>query len=170
MWGADLDVSYVWHGARVPRGLEVLTVHGFLICPATGRALLQERDGCFNLPGGSPDPDDADFSATLAREASEESQVVAAELTYLGYQEVCRADRAPSAQVRLAGLIAEFGPSRCDPDSGRLLRRLMCPLAQVPAVLGGGPVMKIQVGVAARIADQLWGVPASAPEPAGYVD
>jgi len=48
---ANVGVSYVWHGARVPRGLEVLKVHGFLICPATGRALVQEYEGSFNLIG-----------------------------------------------------------------------------------------------------------------------
>jgi len=61
--------------------------------------------------------------------------------------------------------------SRCpDADSGRLLRRLMCPLADVPAVLGWGEIMEAQAALAARTVQILWRIPAGTPRPAGYVD
>jgi hypothetical protein len=167
---AAVEVSYLWHESPVAEHLEVAKVHGFLICPDTGRALVQECDGSFNLPGGSPEPADADLSAALAREALEESQVVVSRTAYLGYQEVRSPGQAPYAQVRMAGLIAGFRPRCPDADSGRLLRRLMCPLADVPAVLGWGEVMVAQAALAARTAQLLWRIPAGTPQPAGYVD
>ena len=167
---AEMDVSYIWNEAPVPEGLEIAKVYGFLICPDTARVLVQECEGSFNLPGGSPEPVDADLSATLAREALEESQVVVSRTAYLGYQEVRRPGWAPYAQVRMAGLIEGFR-SRCpDADSGRLLRRLMCPLADVPAVLGWGEIMEAQAALAARTVQLLWRIPAGTPRPAGYAD
>jgi len=167
---ADVDVSYFWHEAAVPPGLEIAKVHGFLICADTARVLAQECEGSFNLPGGSPEPADADLSGTLAREAFEESQVVVTEAAYLGYQEVRRRGWAPYAQVRMAGLITWFGPRCPDADSGRLLRRLMCPLADVSAVLGWGEIVEAQAALAARMTEKLWRIPVGVPEPAGYVD
>jgi hypothetical protein len=167
---ADVDVSYFWHEAPVPQGLEIAKVYGFLICPDTARVLVQEGDGSFSLPGGSPEPVDADLFATLMREAFEESQVVVAEAAYLGYQEVHRPGWAPCAQVRLAGLIARFEPRRPDVDGGRLLRRLMCPLADAASVLGWGEIVEAQVSLAARMAGELWRIPVGAAHPAGYAD
>jgi 8-oxo-dGTP diphosphatase len=167
---ADVDVSYLWHEAPVPAGMEIAKVYGFLICPGTARILVQEHDGSFNLPGGSPEPVDADLSATLAREATEESQVVVAQIAYLGYQEVLRPGWTPYAQVRMAGLISGFGSRRPDPDGGRLLRRLMCPPADVAHVLGWGEIVEAQVELAARTAEMLWDVPVGLPDPAGYMD
>ena len=37
--------------------------------------LVQDDDGVFNLPGGTPESYDADLVATLVREAFEENQV-----------------------------------------------------------------------------------------------
>jgi 8-oxo-dGTP diphosphatase len=72
----DPPVEYVWHDYPVPDGLPVTQVYGWLLCPATGRVLIQEQDdGNFSLPGGTPESDDADRYATLAREAFEENQV-----------------------------------------------------------------------------------------------
>jgi len=167
---ADAEVTYLWRESPVAEHLEIAKVHGFLICPDTGRALVQECDGRFSLPGGSPEPADADLSAALAREALEESQVVVSRTAYLGYQEVRSPGRAPYAQVRMAGLIAGFRPRCPDTDSGRLLQRLMCPLADLPAVLGWGEIMEAQAALAARTAQMLWRIPAGAPQPAGYVD
>jgi ADP-ribose pyrophosphatase YjhB (NUDIX family) len=167
---ADVDVSYLWHESPVAGHLQIAKVYGFLICPVTGRALVQEHGGTFSLPGGGPEPDDADLSASLRREAMEESQVVVTETAYLGYQEVRRPGCTPYAQVRMAGLIAMFRRRRPDADGGRLLRRLMCPLPDVPAVLGWGEIMKPQADMAARTARKLWRVPVSSPQPAGYVD
>jgi 8-oxo-dGTP diphosphatase len=167
---ADVEVSYLWHESPVAEHLEIAKVYGFLICPMTGRALVQECNGVFCLPGGSPELFDADLSAALRREALEESQVVVTQTAYLGYQEVQRPGCAPYAQVRMAGLIATFRRRRPDADSGRLLRRLMCPLPDMPAVLGWGEIMEAQVAMAARTARTLWRVPAGAPQPAGYMD
>jgi 8-oxo-dGTP diphosphatase len=167
---ADVDVSYRWHESPVPRRLKIVKVHGFLICPATGRTLLQECAGRFNLPGGSPEPVDADLEATLVRETMEESQVVVTGTAYLGYQEVHEAGCRPYAQVRMAGMIGRFGSRRQDCDSGRLLRRLMCPLADVASLLGWGSIMGAQAAAAARAAQLLWGVPVDTAAPAGYAD
>jgi 8-oxo-dGTP diphosphatase len=167
---ADVDVSYFWYEAPVPQGLEIAKVHGFLFCPDTARVLVQECEGRFSLPGGSPEPADVDLSAALAREALEESQVVVAETAYLGYQEVHRPGRAPYAQVRMAGLIGGVR-SRCpDPDGGRLLRRLMCPPPDVAAELGWGEIVEAQMLVAARMAEGLWRVRVGVPARAGYRD
>ena len=69
-------VRYWWHEAPVPPGLEITQVYGYLLCPVTGRVLVQDDDGVLNLPGGTPEPEDGgDLAATLVREAFEESQV-----------------------------------------------------------------------------------------------
>jgi len=60
------DVSYGWYEARVRAGLEITQVYGYLICPATGRVPIQDDDGVFNLPGGTPEAWDSGMSATLA--------------------------------------------------------------------------------------------------------
>jgi 8-oxo-dGTP pyrophosphatase MutT (NUDIX family) len=59
-----------------PAGLPVTQVYGWLLCPETGRILIQERDeGTCSLPAGMPEPFDDGLAATLAREAFEENQV-----------------------------------------------------------------------------------------------
>jgi 8-oxo-dGTP diphosphatase len=97
------EVQYWWHEAPVPAGLEVTQVYGYLLCPVTCRVLVQDDGGVFNLPGGTPEPEDADLVATLVREAFEENQVRVGATAYLGYQEVHRPGRARYAQVRMAG-------------------------------------------------------------------
>ncbi len=110
---------------------------GYLLCPVTGRVLVQDDDGVLNLPGGTPEPEDGgDLAATLVREAFEESQVRVGATAYLGYQEVHRPGRAPYAQVRMAGVIEEFAVRAPDPDGGRIYRRLMTSLEAVPGVMG----------------------------------
>jgi NUDIX domain len=101
---ADADVRYVWYETPVPPGLEITQVYRYLICPQTAQVLVQDDDGVFNLPGGTPEPFDADLFATLAREAAEENQVRVSDAVYLGFQEVYRPERAPYAQVRMTGL------------------------------------------------------------------
>jgi 8-oxo-dGTP diphosphatase len=110
-------VEYVWHDSPVPAGLRVCQVYGWLLCPATGRVLIQEQDdGTFSLPGGTPEPTDPDQYATLAREAFEENQVRIGPLAAnLGYQEVRLPERPVFAQVRMAGVITEFAPRALDP-------------------------------------------------------
>lgn len=69
------------------------------------------------------------MTATLRREAMEESQVTVAEAVPLGFEEVHRSGR-PVALVRMVGRIGEFLPRRPDPDGGRLFRRLMTTLGR----------------------------------------
>jgi 8-oxo-dGTP diphosphatase len=164
------EVLYVWHEALVPAGLEVTQVYGYLLCPRTGRVLVQDGDGAFNLPGGTPEPEDADWAATLAREAFEESQVRVDAAAYLGYQEVHCPGRAPFAQVRMAGVIGQFAARAPDLDGGRVYRRLMTSLAAAPGVLGWGEPAVAQARAASRVARLEWGLPVDAPAPAGYVD
>ncbi|GAB3979308.1 hypothetical protein GCM10029978_074340 [Actinoallomurus acanthiterrae] len=107
---------------------------------------------------------------TLVREAFEENQVVVSDAVYLGYQDVHRRHREPYAQARMAGLIGSFEERRPDPDGGRTYGRLMTSLAEAPQVLGWGEPAVAQVKIAARIAEDAWGVPVGSPEPVGYVD
>jgi 8-oxo-dGTP diphosphatase len=165
-----VGVRYAWHEVPVPPDLEITQVYGYLICPRTRRVLVQDDEGRFNLPGGSPEPWDGDMAATLVREAAEESQVRLDDVVYLGFQEVHRPARAPYAQVRMAGRIAGFDPRRPDPDGGRVYRRLMCPLGGAPAVLGWGDPAVAQARAAARAATWRWGIDTGACGRAGYVD
>ncbi|WUI02630.1 hypothetical protein OHR68_12745 [Spirillospora sp. NBC_00431] len=89
---------------------------------------------------------------------------------YLGYQEARRPNRAPYAQVRMVGLIGAFEQRRPDPDGGRIYRRLMTSLALAPWVLGWGEPAAAQAKAAARVAEDVWGLPVSSPAPPEYVD
>ncbi|MFI6883779.1 NUDIX domain-containing protein [Streptosporangium canum] len=164
------ETTYFWHEAPVPADLPIVQVYGYLLCPETARVLIQEYHDEFNLPGGGPEPEDAGVAATLVREAMEESQVVVVDPVYLGYQEVHEPSRAPYAQVRMTGLIAEFAERYPDPDGGRLRRRLMTSLADAPAILGWGEPAVAQAKATARVAEQAWRLPVDSPAPAGYVD
>lgn len=164
------DVRYVWYEAPVPDGLEITQVYGYLLCPLTGRVLVQDDEGTWNLPGGTPEAWDADLEATLVREAYEENQVRVGQTAYLGYQEVHRPGRAPYAQVRMTGIIDEFAPRAPDPDGGRVYRRLMTSLDAAPDVLGWGEPAVLQAQAAARVARMAWGLPVDAPAASGYVD
>jgi 8-oxo-dGTP diphosphatase len=164
------DVLYFWHEAPVRGGLEITQVYGYLLCPQTGRVLVQDDDGTWNLPGGTPEAWDADLTATLVREAFEENQVRVGATAYLGYQEVHRPGRAPYAQVRMAGVIEEFAQRAPDPDGGRTYRRLMTSLEAAPGVLGWGEPAVLQARAAARVARAEWLLPVDAPAAAGYVD
>jgi 8-oxo-dGTP diphosphatase len=166
---ADAEVVYFWHEAPVPAGLQVTQVYGYLICRETGRVLVQDDDGVFNLPGGKPEPGDSGLEGTLAREALEENQVRVGASAYLGYQEVRRAGRAPYAQVRMAGVIEEFADRAPDPDGGRVYRRLMTSLADAPAVLGWGEPSVLQARAAGRVARE-WGLRVDSPAATGYAD
>jgi 8-oxo-dGTP diphosphatase len=166
----DLNVRYVWHETPVPAGLEITQVYGYLVCRRTVRVLVQDDEGAFNLPGGTPEPYDSDLVATLAREAEEENQVRIDDAIYLGYQEVHRPGRVPYAQVRMTALIAGFDPRRPDPDGGRMYRRLMCPLEDAADLLGWGYPGAAQAEAAGRVASRRWGLDAGSGDPAGYMD
>ncbi|MGH3822069.1 MAG: NUDIX domain-containing protein [Pseudonocardiaceae bacterium] len=150
-------------------GVPVVQVYGWLVDDA-GRVLVQDTGDRFNLPGGSPEPIDADLAATVVREAMEESQVTVTDVVYLGYEQVQRAGR-PRALVRTVGRIGEFHPRHPDPDGGRLFRRLMTSLAQAAGLLVWGQSGLAQAQSAALIAEERWGVPAESPALAtAYVD
>jgi 8-oxo-dGTP pyrophosphatase MutT (NUDIX family) len=132
---------------------------------------VQDDDGVFNLPGGTPEPEDGgDLMATLVREAFEENQVRVGVPAYLGYQEVHWPGRAMYAQVRMAGVIEEFAPRAPDPDGGRVYRRLMTSLEAAPHVLGWGAPAVAQARAAARVARGHWALPVDEPSPPGYAD
>src|ERR1039457_1267742 len=163
---ADSPSDYVWHDGPVPAGLPVTQVYGWLLCPVSGRVLIQEQDdGTFSLPGGTPESFDTDRDATLPREAFEENQVtIPATTAYLGYQEARRPGHPVIAQVRMAGIITEFAPRAPDPDNGRLNRRYMTSLAAAPGVLGWGQPAEAQARAAAGAGRQ-WGLRVEPPPP-----
>jgi 8-oxo-dGTP diphosphatase len=167
---ASPDVEYFWHEGPVPIGLEVTQVYGYLLCPQTGRVLIQDDDGTWNLPGGTPEAWDVDLTATLVREAFEENQVCVGATAYLGYQEVRRPGRPPYAQVRMTGVIDEFAPRAPDPDGGRVYRRLMTSLEEAPGVLGWGEPAVLQARAAARVARTRWRLPVDSPPATDYED
>lgn len=170
--GATGDVEYLWHEAPVPPELTIAKVHGWLLCPRTGRVLIQDNAGTPNLPGGTPESWDHDLVDTLIREAFEESQVHVERslVVYLGYQEVHQPGIDPFAQVRMVGVIDRFAPRAPDPDSdGRIYRRYMTSLELAPRVLGWGEPAERQAEAAAAIA-RGWGIWVDNPLPAGYVD
>ncbi|MFI6290039.1 NUDIX hydrolase [Nonomuraea sp. NPDC050790] len=167
----DTDALYLWHEAPVPGELPVARVHGYLICPETGRVLIQDVDGVMGLPGGRPEPGEAGFAETFIREAREENQVQVGQVAYLGYQEVIVPGHPPFAQVRMVGVIEAFGKRMPDPDgAGHTCRRLMVPLADAADVLGWGEPAAAQAKAAARVAQAQWRLPVGSPAAAGYVD
>lgn len=151
------DVDFAWCGEPVTEGVPVVQVYGWLLYPDDGRVLVQDTGDGFNLPGGRPEPEDADMLATLRREALEESQVTVTDAAYLGYERVFR-DGQRRALVRMVGRIGEFLPRHPDPDGGRLLGRLLTPLEQAPLLLGWGASGLAQVRTAARVAEDTWGL------------
>jgi hypothetical protein len=164
-----VDVGFAWCPQPVPDGVPVVQMYGWLLDDA-GRVLVQDTGTRFNLPGGSPEPGDADLAATVAREALEESQVTVTEVVYLGYEQVQRAGQQ-QALVRTVGRIGQFNPRHPDPDGGRLFRRLMTPLRDAPGLLGWGCSGLAQAQAATRIAQGWWGLPVGAPAlPSSYVD
>lgn len=167
----DSEVRYFWHEAPVPPELELTQVYGWLLCPRTARVLIQEDEGTWNLPGGTPEPEDAgSMEATLRREAFEENQVRVGDTAYLGYQEVHRPGRLPYAQARFAGIVEVFAERAPDPDGGRIYRRLMTSLEAAPGVLGWGEPAVLQARAAARVARARWQLPVDSPAEPGYAD
>jgi 8-oxo-dGTP diphosphatase len=61
----DPAAHFTLHEAPVPAGLPVTQVCGWLLCPVTGRVLIQEHDdGVFNLHGGRREPGEDQGSTT----------------------------------------------------------------------------------------------------------
>ncbi|MFW5421008.1 NUDIX hydrolase [Nocardiopsis sp. CNT-189] len=164
----EQEPVYLWHGAaRPPEGMQVRQVYGYIF-DALGRAVLLCDDGRWNLPGGTPEPGDADRVSTLLREVWEEVQVEIADPVYLGFQEVRRAGSEPYAQLRMAARLTRLGPRAADPDKGRVHVRRLSPLPEAMELLGWGAAAEAQAKAAARIAAS-WGLPVGSPQPS-HVD
>lgn len=62
--------AYKWVDSKVPTGLEVRQVYGFIFSP-DDRILLSKDNGKYNLPDGRPENSES-FAETLIRAADEE--------------------------------------------------------------------------------------------------
>ncbi|MGW6145220.1 NUDIX domain-containing protein [Streptomyces sp. NPDC055140] len=102
-----------------PAGVGVRQVYGIVFDSVSGSVVVQDDNGRYNLPGGTPEPEDnADLVATLRREVHEESQLVLADWAPVGYQLVSEDGRAPYVQVRYAALLEKAYPIAPDPSTG----------------------------------------------------
>ncbi|GAA1101882.1 NUDIX domain-containing protein [Nocardiopsis composta] len=159
---------YLWHEAvQPPEGMQVRQVYGYIF-DALGRTVVLCDDGRWNLPGGTPEPEDADREATLSREVWEEVQVEIADPVYLGFQEVRRAGSEPYAQLRMAARLSRLGPRAADPDKGRVHVRRLSPLPEAMELLGWGTAAEGQAKAAAHAAAG-WGLPVGSHQPS-HVD
>jgi 8-oxo-dGTP pyrophosphatase MutT (NUDIX family) len=164
--------EFDWREEPVPAGLPVLQVHGWL-ADETGRFLLRDdADGArFQLAGGKRENADRGWAHTLLRESAEECQVTLAtdSIAYLGHQVVTEDPAQPGAyaQVRLFGVITEFGPSAPDPDSGLVYRRLMTAASRAATLLDWGLPGELQSRAAVRAARRT-GLPAGDRVPDSY--
>jgi hypothetical protein len=93
-------------------------VYGYLLCPRTCRVLVQEDDGVFNLPGGTPEPEDggARFALCLGALSAEsdglDSGVCAVVMAREGPAGHQPPGLASGRQVRFV----MGGPGRCHQD------------------------------------------------------
>ena len=135
-----------WIEADVPAQVLVLQVYGFIF-DLSGRILVQDDKGHYNLPGGKPNKGET-FVETLIREAAEESQVRFNWTHYLGYQHVQGDEEF--AQVRYAALLDHLSPAAPDPSRGKQYGRLWVPPMEVNALLGWGDSGRLQVESAVK--------------------
>lgn len=165
-----MATRYVWReGRTVPRELAVRQVYAWIVDPR-GRVLLLDSGGRFNLPGGTPEPCDAGWEATLRREVWEEADVTVRDLVPLGHQEVHGDDGVAFAQMRVAARLERVYPSSPDPDGGQTHARCWVPLGQAAKLLGWGDPGRAQEAAAARVAAETYGVPAAAAAAQGAKD
>ena len=54
--GTVADVSYRWFEAPVRQDLEITQVYGYLVCPSTGRVLIQDDEEFSTCPEAHPKP------------------------------------------------------------------------------------------------------------------
>jgi len=155
---AGVGVSFAWQPGPPLAAVRFAQVYGWLL-DRYGRVLVQDTGLGFNLPGGSPEPGDADAVATLARESSEESQVGVGSAVLLGFEEMRAPGCEPVALARMVGRISWFGPRRPDPDGGRLLGRRMTSLGRAVRLLGWGESGAAQAQAAGEVAAARWGLP-----------
>ena len=148
--------AHKWIESKLPRGLEVRQVYGFIFS-SDGRILLLEDEGQFNLPGGKPDNGES-FAETLIREAEEEVQVTIASIEYLGYQLIAADERF--AQVRLVALVDQIRRPAADPSTGRHYTRFWVPPTHSNGLLKWGTSGDEQVASAIAAVSRLgvsWG-------------
>lgn len=126
------------------------------------RALLIDMPGGWNLPGGTPEPHDASWEATLHREVLEEADVTVRDVVPLGYQEVRAEGAEPFAQLRVVAQVDRWCEATPDPDNGLVYPRVWVPLGQAPGLLDWGEPGRAQAAAAARIAFEVYGFPAAA--------
>jgi ADP-ribose pyrophosphatase YjhB (NUDIX family) len=147
-----------WVANAAPELLPVTQVSGFCF-DREGQILLIEDAGEFGLPGGTPEKSES-YEETLRREVLEEAQVVLDEVKFLGYQlvegDASLINGRPYAQIRAIARVAQILPSAEDPASGVTFRRLLCPPAVVPGLLGWG---NVQLAAACHLTHQIWALP-----------
>ncbi|MGI8305713.1 NUDIX domain-containing protein [Saccharopolyspora sp. ASAGF58] len=159
--------KFTWHTNAVPEGLPVRQVYGFLFVP-DGRLLIRLDGNKHSLPGGRPEPGEAEYVDILRRETMEEVTVDIGEPHYLGYQ--CVDDGiSPYAQVRMAALITTVHPSEPDPDSGRIYRRLLVHPGKAGDLLAWGETGYQQATAAADAAVNVFELPCSGLPETGYL-
>lgn len=155
--------EFTWHTDPVPASTPIRQVYGFCF-DTCGRLLIRIDGAEHSLPGGRPEPDDADIAATLARECLEEVQVTINEPVYLGYQRVDDRDgHPPYAQVRMVALVTEIRPAHPDTDTGRTYRRLLTTPTEAGDLLAWGEPGRQQAAAAAALAADRLGVPTAPP-------
>jgi 8-oxo-dGTP pyrophosphatase MutT (NUDIX family) len=159
------DTIYTWHGGQRPSdGMMVRQVYGYVFDDQARVVLLRDRAGFWNLPGGTPEPQDqGDPLATLEREVWEEVQVRLTDPIYLGYQTVHRPGQEPYAQLRMAARLAVLGERAPDPDHGHVHVRRRCGVAEAEKLLGWGVPAEPQIQAAAKAALRHWRLPLESP-------
>ncbi|WP_159945320.1 MULTISPECIES: NUDIX hydrolase [unclassified Nocardiopsis] len=159
------DTTYVWHGGQhPPDGMAVKQVYGYVFDDQARLLLLRDPAGIWNLPGGTPEPQDGgDHLATLEREVWEEVQARLTDPVYLGYQTVHIPEQAPYAQLRMAARLTELGERAPDPDHGHVHVRHRCGVTEAEALLDWGRAAQPQIQTAAKAARERWGLDINAP-------
>ncbi|MGW6362366.1 NUDIX domain-containing protein [Streptomyces sp. NPDC055092] len=132
-------------------GVDVRQVYGIVFDCVSKAVVVQDDNGRYNLPGGTPEPEDnADLVATLRREVHEESQLVLADWAPVGYQLVSEDGRAPYVQVRYAALLEKAYPIAPDPPTGRAYGRVLVSPVDAAGLLGWGERGAAQLATAGR--------------------
>ncbi|WP_234365565.1 NUDIX hydrolase [Streptomyces sp. RTd22] len=121
------------------------------------------------LPGGTVEPADTSPEDTLCREAVEEAQATIGEPVRLGWVYDATGEVyggiGPCARLRLTAPATSVGPAAVDPATGRTFARLLATPDQAAALLGWGQPGYQQAELAARLAEDRWGIPHPAPAP-----
>ncbi|WP_326771504.1 NUDIX hydrolase [Streptomyces sp. NBC_01445] len=146
-----------------PPEFKVRQVYGIVFHPVSGTVVVQDDKGRYNLPGGTPEPEDnADLVATLRREVHEESQLVLSDWAPVGYQLVREDGQAPYAQVRYSALLDKADPITPDPCTDRAYGRVLVSPVYAAELLGWGERGAAQLAAVSRVAAERWGLTTAA--------